>query len=864
MNSINCTIYNDPFPISYKFYQSGDILIGGIHSPAIFGNNLMFFREHPAQMVIDDPAIVTKRYQHMLAMEFAIKEINDNPNFLSNISLGFYNLNSYPIGSMTYQATLNLLSANQKLVPNFSCATQKKLIALIGGLLSEISANIATILNIYKTPQLTYGSYPLTQDDKKQFPFVYQMVPNEAYEHRGVVLLLHHFGWTWVGLLAVNDDSGDTFLQTIVPILTENSICVAFTFRLPKPSYMEEFTDFFLLQWGKYPLLLNRKANVCYVYGQTSAMIMLHAILFQAPIFLFPLPGKVWITTSHWDFESSSVQRLWDIESFHGALSFAIHSNQPPRFQQFLQTIRPSWDGEDGFIQDFWEQAFSCSLKVLNEEEENKQTCTGEEKLETLPGVLFEMGMTGHSYNVYNAVYSLAHVLNDIHLLKSKHKRLVGGGRLDFQNVQPSQIHTSLQSILFNNSAGDIVRFDNYNELVSDFDVTNWVTFPNGSFVRVKVGRLDPHAPPGKELNLNDAQIVWHRSFNQVLPLSMCNDHCLPGYSKRKKEGEKFCCYDCSPCPEGMFSDQMGRRYMETCVKCPDDLYPSRGRKQCIPKHIIYLSYQEPLGMMLAMLAISLSTVTLLVLGTFIQHKNTPIVKANNRSLTYILLICLLLCFLCSLLFIGKPEKVTCLLRQVTFGMVFSLALSSVLAKTITVILAFLATKPGSRMRKWVGKKLSNCIVLSASIIQAAICTLWLSTSPPFPDQDLHSVPGEIILQCNEGSAAMFYCVVGYMGFLAIVSFTVAFLARNLPDIFNEAKFITFSMLVFCSVCLLGIWLSIFPNYLSNKGKSILIVEITFFLSCSGLLLCIFLFKYCILLLRPEMDTGEQMIRRKD
>ncbi|XP_015272959.1 PREDICTED: vomeronasal type-2 receptor 26-like [Gekko japonicus] len=848
MNSINCTIYNDPFPISYKFYQSGDVLIGGIHSPAVFANNLLFFREHPAQMVIDDPALVTKHYQHILAMAFAIKEINENLNFLSNISLGFYILNSYPIGSMTYKVTLNLLSAHQKLVPNFSCATQKKLIALIGGLLSEISANIATILNIYKTPQ----------DDKKQFPFVYQMVPNEAYEHRGVVLLLHHFGWTWVGLLAVNDDSGDTFLQTIVPILTENSICVAFTFRLPKPSYMEEFTDFFLLQWGKYPLLLNRKANVCYVYGQTSAMIMLHAILFQAPLYSFPLPGKVWITTSHWDFETSSIQRLWDIESFHGALSFAIHSNQPPRFQQFLQTIRPSWDGGDGFIQDFWEQAFSCSLKVLNEEEENKQICTGEEKLENLPGVLFEMSMTGHSYNVYNAVYSVAHVLNDIHLLKSKHKRLVEGGRVDFQNIQPSQIHNSLRSMLFNNSAGDIIHFDEHNEIVSDFDVTNWVTFPNGSFVRVKVGRLDPQAPPGNELSLNDAQIVWHRSFNQVLPLSVCNNHCLPGYSKRKKEGEKFCCFDCSPCPEGMFSDQMGRRHMEACVRCPGDLYPSREKKQCIPKHINYLSYQEPLGMVLAMSAISLSMVTVLVLGTFFQHKDTPIVKANNRSLTYTLLVSLLLCFLCSLLFIGKPEKVTCLLRQVTFGMVFSLALSSVLAKTITVILAFLATKPGSRMRKWVGKKLSNCIVLSASIIQAAICTLWLSTSPPFPDQDLHSVPGEIILQCNEGSAAMFYCVVGYMGFLAIVSFTVAFLARNLPDIFNEAKFITFSMLVFCSV-----WVSFFPTFLSTKGKSMVVVEVFSILSSSaGLLGCIFSPKCYIILLKPELNNREQLIRK--
>ncbi|XP_053117326.1 vomeronasal type-2 receptor 26-like [Hemicordylus capensis] len=808
-----CTMSN-PLPNLHKYYQPGDPIIAGIMSQIYIASKMITFMSQPSQELIED----------------------------------FYHY----IAGWTYHASLELLSTWGKFIPNYKCDVQNNPVVVVGGPNSDVCGYMATILCMYKIPQLIYGTAPVT-DSKSQAAFLHGLFPNETHQNAGILQLLLHFRWTWIGVIFINDDRGESFVQQILPMFSQKGVCFAFMQPFPRISFTSEMADIAEEGIKTYTSAMQSTANAVIVHGEIQTMLTLRLLHRITTYFYTEIVSKVWFMTAQTDFTSLVTQRGTGIDVLNGMISFAIHSNKVLGFQKFLQDRNLTSEKEDGFIKDFWQQAFLCSFPHSKADDKTGEICTGEEKLETLPETVFEMSMTGHSYSIYNAVYAVGHALHAMDSSRPKQRRMMHGERWMLLDQQSWQIHHFLRTVSFNNSAGEKVSFDQHGKLLSGFDIINWVMFPNQSFLRVKVGKIKPEAPSDEALTIYDDIIVWPSRFNQVQPLSICNENCHLGHHKIKKEGKPFCCYDCLPCPEGKIANH---KDMDECSQCPEDQYANKDQDFCIPKYISFLSYEEPLGTSLAIFALSFSFITILVLGIFIKHQETPIVKANNRNLTYTLLISLLLSFLCALLFIGQPEKVTCLLQQTTFAIIFTVAVSSVLAKTIIVVLAFMATKPGSRMRKWLGKKLASSIVLSSSFIQAALCTVWLATSPPFLHLDMQSMTEDIVLECNEGSTIMFYCVLGFLYFLAIISFTVAFLARKLPDVFNEAKFITFSMLVFCSV-----WVSFVPTYLSTKGKYMVAVEVFSILASSASVLVFIFFPKCfIIVLRPDINKRDQLI----
>ncbi|XP_026581392.1 vomeronasal type-2 receptor 26-like, partial [Pseudonaja textilis] len=443
-------------------------------------------------------------------------EINGNSQILSNISLGFHIYNSHFVASWIYLASLELLSTWSNFIPNYKCDNKDNIVAVIGGPDSDVSFFMATILSNYKLPQLGYGSSPVI-NDPSQHVFFQWMFPNINQQYVGMLQLLLLFTWTWIGVIFIEDDNGLRFVQKELPKFSQGGICFDFIEPLP-PLYFKTGIHEMVDSWVKlYLLISDSKVSVVVLHGEIHTMIVLRMFPRIPELEYIPRNsnGKLWMMTAQMEFTSVPFQRFWDIDILHGSLAFATQSKELVGFHNFLQMRNPYVETRDGFIKDFWKQIFDCSFPTSLEEENVWNLCSGEEKLETLPRSIFEMSTSSHSYSVYNAAYAVAYALQSMRSSILKHGIMSQGGHKNLLNSFLWQFHYHLRKVSFNNSVGEMISFDQNGNLEAGFDIINWITFPNLSLHRVKVGKFDLRAPEDQVFNVFVDTIRWPKTFNQ-------------------------------------------------------------------------------------------------------------------------------------------------------------------------------------------------------------------------------------------------------------------------------------------------------------------------------------------------------------
>ncbi|XP_034780736.1 extracellular calcium-sensing receptor-like [Acipenser ruthenus] len=819
-----------------QFSKDGDITIGGIFE---LHHNLVdakpAFKGEPEPRKCKD--LYFRELQSAQTMIFATEEINNRTDILPGISLGYKIYDGCSSIPLSLRAGMSLVNEqDEKLYSNQSCTKPSTVHAIIGPSSSATAIAIATTTRAFHIPMISHFATCECLSNRNKYPSFFRTIPSDYYQSRALAQLVKHFGWTWIGAIRNDDDYGNTGMATFVKAAQEEGVCIEYIETIYRTYPREKLIK-------TVDVIKKSSSKVIVAFASyTDLDFLVKELLLQN------VTGFQWIGSEAWISDLAAGE---SVTVLGGALGFTVSNAEITGLEDFLLNVCPSDTPGNSGLKEFWETVFSCTL-TTQDMTASVNPCTGSENLAEVKNQYTDVTDLRNANDVYKAVYAVAHSLHNLFTCKSGQGPFAGKTCANKKTIEPWQVVHYLKTVNFTTKNGENVYFDENGDPTARYALVNLQVNKESIIKCVTVGLYDASLPEGQQFIMNNVSIVWAGGQDKA-PKSVCSESCPPGTRKAVQKGKPVCCFDCIPCAEGEISNQTDAI---DCMKCPLEYRSNNQKKQCILKAIEFLSFGEIMGMLLMIISLIGACLTTAIAIVFFLYRDTPIVRANNSELSFLLLFSLALCFLCSLTFIGQPSEWSCMLRHTSFGIIFVLCLSCVLGKTIVVLMAFRSTLPGNNMMKWFGPVQQRLTLFAFTFIQALICTLWLIISPPFPNKNMNSFKDRIILECDLGSAAAFYAVLGYIGFLAAMCFVLAFLARNLPDNFNEAKYITFSMLIFCAV-----WITFIPAYISSPGKYTVAVEIFAILASSfGLLFCIFAPKCYIILFKPEKNTKKHLM----
>ena len=148
-------------------------------------------------------------------------------------------------------------------------------------------------------------------------------------------------------------------------------------------------------------------------------------------------------------------------------------------------------------------------------------------------------------------------------------------------------------------------------------------------------------------------------------------------------------------CSQSSVLCSLGQR---DCDQCGEDYWSNPQKSECVLKEVEFLAYDEALGFTLVILSIFGALLVLAVTTVYVIHRHTPLVMANGRELSFLIQVSLVITLLSSMLFISKPYNWSCMACQITLVLGFSLCLSCILGKTISLFSAYRISKSKTQL----------------------------------------------------------------------------------------------------------------------------------------------------------------------
>ncbi|KAM4694705.1 G-protein coupled receptor family C group 6 member A [Discoglossus pictus] len=837
LSGIHCCLNPENF-LGAKSH--GDVIIGGLF--AVHGKMMSTASGYPKRPAIQNCAgFELQGFLQMLAMVHAIEMIN-NSTFLSGIKLGYEIYDTCSEPTLAMSATMKFLSTFNlsEDILTFKCNYTDyipKVKVIIGGSYSEVSISVSRLLNTQLIPMVSHSSSAEILSDKLRFPAFLRTIPNDGYQTRAMAKLIHRSGWNWIGLIAMDDDYGRSAIQSFGAQSMTINVCISFSKLIP--AHLSDNTLQSQIDETIKTIMRETRVNVIVAFLKPSLVVKLFEKVIEKKI------HKTWIASDSWS-STTGISTIPNIHRVGPIIGFVFKSGDTSSYKNYLKDLSYHHFQMNQLVEQYAELASDCHNTKFNELyncitnytkptsfniRKRKKKCFREDFLSIAV-------QPGFVYSTQLAVTAIASAIRDI------------CENRDCKNpaaFAPWELLQALKTVNFTFEERNI-HFDSRGDANIGYDVLFWKEDSNREINITTVAEYDSQ----KDIFIfnNKEKEMEFKRLKRIQ--SRCSDECEPGQMKKTSTSQHICCYECVTCPENHYTNKPDMGY---CLPCNNKTHwAPAGSSSCFEKTIEYLHWQD--GFAVVLLIISFLGVVLIIAIALLFTKNfdTPVVKASGGILCYVILFSIFFSFVSAAFFIGKPEDFKCKVRQTLFGISFTVVVSCILLKSIKILLAFSFEPEVQGLLKRLYKPFT--LVFICTGIQVTICTMWLIFWSPHIKEN-HSLAQTIMLECDEGSAVAFSIMLAYIAILAFICFICAFKGRKLPENYNEAKFITFGMLIYFIA-----WITFIPVYATTFGIYLPAVEmIVILISSYGILTCTFLPKCYIILYKQDTNTKSAFLK---
>ncbi|XP_035464926.1 G-protein coupled receptor family C group 6 member A [Scophthalmus maximus] len=798
----------------------GDIIIGGIFPIHEDVDKNNFFSSHQQSCIRFDERGLTKA----LAMINAIEVMNKSPLLTAvNITLGYRILDSCSDTSTALRATADFMRQSDCYTESNTTTCGQPVMTVIGGSYSEISIAIARQLTLQMIPQISYSSTAPILSDKSRFPAFMRTVPNDKHQTAAMVSLLSTYNWNWVGIITTDGDYGRSAMDHFVSQATEKGICVAFKSILPQSVTSQDVYS--AIKDTATIINNNPKVQVIVSFARPNHMKYLYQELKNQRLRAgqtMESVRRVWVASDSWS-STNFVNGNLTLRDIGQVVGFTFKSGDSSSFGEYLSRLEAAgykYTRNNSFLQEFYRQ-----LNVSNYFGDTEVVSEAMKKLRKHINA-------ATVFSVEMAVSAITKAVSSA--CRSRDCKTPG-------KMQPWEMLKALcmQEFIL---GGKSYKFDSRGDLNLGYDVTMW--WSDRGNIRIHDVVAEYHLHTNNFTHINHSTTQQFQDLRNIT--SKCANSCIPGEFKKTAEGQHTCCYQCINCTENYYSNKTD---MDQCLSCDiESEWSAEGSSSCTPKVLLFFSWQDSFAVVLLTFSALGILLALIVSALFLHQRETPVVKAAGGPLSQVILFSLVISYISAMLFVGRPNSLQCKTRQVIFGISFTMCVSCILVKTLQILLAF---QLNPELQEVLRKIFKPYVIVSICVaLQVVICICWLVIKSPF--NQIIMQPTTLLEECHEGSYLAFGVMLGYIALLAFVCFICAFKGRKLPQFYNEAKFITFSMLLY-----LISWMLFVPIYVTTSGVYLSAVEmVVILISNYGILSCHFFPKCYIILLKKEQNTS--------